>query len=220
VLSGCPERDTEFDFDGDGIIDSVDCAPENGDIYQGAEDFFGDGVDSNCDGADGYDADGDSYSSNETLQDEAYYDCNDANPAVHPGADDTVGDGVDNNCDGIDGVDLDRDTQASEASGGTDCDDADPTPYRGADELMDCLDNDCDGTADDGQPTADNDGDGFCAGGEIVGTVQCCDGSLLGDCDDTDWTLHPDDEDGDAYSPCDGDCADADAERFPGAAEI
>ena len=55
--------------------------------------FSGDGVDSNCDGRDDFDADGDGYSTHEG-------DCNDSRASVHPSASEVHGDGIDNYCDG------------------------------------------------------------------------------------------------------------------------
>jgi len=54
-------------------------------------------------------------------------DCEDTDPNISPTATDIAGDGVDQNCDGADGVDADGDGYASEASGGEDCDDMDPS---------------------------------------------------------------------------------------------
>lgn len=68
----------------------------------GAADPFGDEVDSNCDGSDGVDLDGDSWAGNAP---EELRDCNDSEPTTYPGAADTVDSGgVDSNCDGVDGV--------------------------------------------------------------------------------------------------------------------
>ncbi len=46
VVPGCPA-----DGDGDGVADSVDCAPEDPSVYPGAAEVPGDGVDNDCDGA-------------------------------------------------------------------------------------------------------------------------------------------------------------------------
>ena len=59
--------------------------------------------------------------------------------------------GLDVNCDGLDGVDADGDGVASEQSGGTDCRDDLWAVHPGAEEVCgDGVDDDCDGTADDG----------------------------------------------------------------------
>ncbi len=59
-----------------------------------------DGIDQNCDGVDGVDADRDGFASPPT----GGLDCDDASAAVHPGADDPAGDGIDQNCDGSGGA--------------------------------------------------------------------------------------------------------------------
>jgi len=53
ALLGCPDKAVnEFDFDGDGVYDTEDCAPEDADIYPGNDDPFGDGIDQDCDACD------------------------------------------------------------------------------------------------------------------------------------------------------------------------
>src|SRR3990172_7099445 len=82
-----------------------DCDDHAPAIHPGAEEIADDGTDQNCDGADGFqpDGDGDGFTPFEG-------DCNDEDPAIHPGADDRSGDRVDQNCDGLDGVgDRDKD---------------------------------------------------------------------------------------------------------------
>ena len=56
MLCGCPAG--SLDFDGDGASDATDCEPADPDIYPGAPDPIGDGIDSSCDGCDGPCADG------------------------------------------------------------------------------------------------------------------------------------------------------------------
>jgi Putative metal-binding motif len=63
------------------------------------------------------------------------------------------------------GTDADGDTYASVATGGADCDDADAAIYPGAPELLNAVDDDCDGVVDDGVVEVliyqDQDGDAY-----------------------------------------------------------
>ncbi|MFZ5479668.1 MAG: MopE-related protein, partial [Myxococcota bacterium] len=121
------------------------------------------------------------------------------------------------------GVDADGDGFTEDDG---DCDDADPTVFRGAFELCNAVDDDCEGGIDEGY---DDDADGY----------RTCDG----DCDDASAARHPGaaettpavdddcdwlvdegtaayDDDGDAWTEDGGDCDDGDALRFPGAPEL
>ncbi len=72
------------DDDGDGFDDcfQADCDDEDPSVHPGAEDPIDDGVDQNCDGVDGVDADGDGFAGGvgEGL------DCDDSDADIHPGA--------------------------------------------------------------------------------------------------------------------------------------
>ncbi len=145
-------------------------------------------------------------------------DCDDAKYAVHPGAPD-VCDGVDNNCNGqIDEnlptgtyfTDADKDgygtgggaTQCgpfgtSTASVGGDCNDGSANVYPSAAEICDALDNNCDGTIDEGYTKStyfpDLDGDGYGTGS---GVLQCSAGNgntaiQGGDCNDSNGAVSP-----------------------------
>ena len=246
LLAGCPstgpEPEPEPDPDGDGFLDGVDCGPDDGSIHPGADDPYGDGIDSDCDGVDGVDADGDGYPSNVPTS-EANYDCDDDAPDVHPGADE-VPDGVDNDCDGVvddgtdafdddgdgacEGIDLDGDGVDDCTDGAIpgDCDDTDP--------LLDPADGDadgvssCDGDCDDDDPSRhpaatelcdglDTDCDGVTPTDEVDGDV---DGDpACSDCDDVDDSVDSLDLDGDGWSSCDLDCDDGDPGVYPGAVD-
>ncbi len=179
-------------------------------------------------------------------------DCDDADPAVFPGAAE-ICDGLDNDCDGVQAPDdVDADLDGRPACGTTadgdplDCDDSDPTVFRGAAELCDGQDNDCmDGIPGD---EVDNDLDGWaaCAADQVDPPFM-----LQADCDDDDpainpgmsevacdlvdndcnGLLHPDETDADIdlVTECgpdgvpgtaDDDCDDSNPTVLPGASEL
>ena len=156
-------------------------------------------------------------------------DCNDGTAAAHPNAVELCDGVLDEDCNGqvdepaaVDApdwyADADGDgygdplatTTACEAPAGfvadtTDCEDQDAQIHPGAAELCDGLDQDCNGSADDGLSFvnwyADADGDGF--GDPATGQLTCAqpastiaDGS---DCDDADAAVYPS-----APEACDG----------------
>jgi len=176
------------------------------------------------------DEDGDGY--------DADIDCDDLNPASNPGAVE-ICDGLDNNCNGVVDdspsdatwwyADVDGDGYGDSSTAqqlcdgppdwvdnGDDCDDADASVNPEATEVCDGVDQDCDGTADDGTGTtlyADRDEDGY---GSPDDVLISCEGEEEGyleddsDCDDQDDEINPDAVDvcGDGV---DQDCDDADA---------
>ena len=223
LLVGCSGAPNLYDFDADGSPDAEDCAPEDPEIRPGGQDPWGDGIDQNCDGADGRDADGDGFASDGEGD---LRDCNDSDPAWYPGAVDSVDEaGADSDCDGVDGVDADGDGWASEASGGLDCDDADAAVAQEADVDQDGV-SDCDGDCDDLDPAVgpqhdeacdarDTDCDGTIPGDEVDGDE---DGSLAcADCDDDDPDREVVDLDGDGVTTCAAlpDCDDTAAQIHP-----
>ena len=159
------------------------------------------------------DVDGDTYTSD--------VDCNDFNAAINPGVAE-ICNGIDDNCaGGIDeGVtttyyaDADGDfygdagtsvIACSSPSGyvtdNTDCNDADAAVNPGITEVCNTVDDDCDGTADEGLTTvyfADADGDTF---GDNGASVAACSMPV-------------------GYVENNSDCNDANAAIFPGATEV
>ena len=94
------------DADFDGFYSDEDCDDSDPNVFPGAAgDVPYDGVDTDCDGADDFDADQDGYQvnvyedSNGDLQIINVGDCDDANPDVNPAVAEVSCDGIDNNCD-------------------------------------------------------------------------------------------------------------------------
>jgi len=224
------------------------------------------------------DTDGDAYGDLSTTTDDCSApsgyvsdstDCDDTDSAIHPGATE-VCDSEDNDCDGdvdegltttyyadSDGDsygDLGSTTDDCSAPSGyvsdsTDCDDTDSAIHPGATEVCDSVDNDCDGSIDEGVTItfyADADGDAY---GDATSTIDDCtepSGYVSDDtdCDDTDATVYPtapevaydgidQDCDGDDLCDVDGDgfdydggtcagtdCDDTDADVGPGSSEV
>jgi hypothetical protein len=77
-------------------------------------------------------------------------DCADFDAAFAPGVVDMVLDGIDQDCDDLDGTDADGDGYLASEGGGDDCDDSDVAISPAGIEVCGGVDEDCDGTADDG----------------------------------------------------------------------
>jgi hypothetical protein len=256
---GAVDEDTPcHDGDGDGFSqDAGDCDDADPAVNPAAVETP-DGLDQDCDGGvdegtEAGDDDGDGYCEGIDLDGDGVDDCgdgalpgdcDDSSAATNPAATEVAGDGVDNDCDGVAEPGV-RDGDGDGWADDLDCDPLDPTVHPGATELPDAVDQDCDGRIDEGTLAGDDDNDGYCEGFDLDGDglPDCGDGSLPGDCDDTDPAVAPDaserangrdddcdgvvdedtvysDDDGDGYSEFGGDCDDADPESHPGATEV
>ncbi len=138
------------------------------------------------------------------------------------------------------GVDTQQeDTQAMVDADGDgfgaqeDCDDTNAAIHPDADETCDGVDNNCDGTVDEGSATdamtwfTDADGDGY---GDDAATTSACTqpagaSALGGDCDDADAAFHPGAREDDCTDPTDWNCdgsvgfADVDGDGFAACAD-
>jgi len=103
----------QVDNDLDGYSElQGDCDDTNAQVYPGAADICGDGIDQDCNGDDAVcgDEDGDGYLSIAL----GGTDCDDSDNTVYPGAPEICNDGVDNDCDGnIDCLDNDCENDSS-----------------------------------------------------------------------------------------------------------
>jgi MYXO-CTERM domain-containing protein len=140
-------------------------------------------------------------------------DCDDKDKNDYPGAAETVANGDDEDCDGVDACYLDSDkdkygsgaiidtgdldcTDTGESSVSTDCDDGSATVYPGATETCNGVDDDCDGSVDEGLGSTyyrDADGDGY---GDPSSTASSCSATSgyvtnNSDCDDTRSSVNP-----------------------------
>ncbi len=158
------EIDEDYDIDGDGYFSlstcptGTDCNDLDSSIHPGASESCNE-TDDDCDGYvdEDFDADGDGHLDQSACAHGD--DCDDDEPLAHPDAYELC-DGMDNDCDGytdegypdddgdgtVDCYDDDGDGYAEDDG---DCDDLDSLANPGQIELMDGIDNDCDGEIDE-----------------------------------------------------------------------
>ncbi|MCA9556939.1 MAG: putative metal-binding motif-containing protein, partial [Myxococcales bacterium] len=218
----------DVDADQDGFTVATDCDDADPAINPEAYDAPGDGVDQNCDGAEGTgtDADGDGFFGDDP--DPARRDCDDGNRFVNPGAPEVPCNTIDDDCRGGDACAMGDDLDGDGVSPPEDCDDMDAGRRPGAREQCgDGIDQDCDGS-DLACPEGDLDGDGFAGDDDCDetdklvhrGAPERCDDGVDQDCDGADRPCPPDgDADGDGWVVPD-DCDDDDNTIRPGADEI
>ncbi|MFM2244534.1 MAG: hypothetical protein RL071_608 [Pseudomonadota bacterium] len=210
IFPGATERCNSADDDCDGDIDEDDAV----DAQRWRPDLDGDGFGGAWAGAQSCVAPADH------LPDSGPTDCDDAALAVYPGADELCN-GVDDDCDAVVDGPTSLDQQTFYADGDSDswgnaaatrlacsapagfvaragdCDDARSATSPDGVEACNDLDDDCDGTPDDGITTArwyaDADRDGY---GAAAGWVEDCAApagsvAVAGDCDDANNLIRP-----------------------------
>jgi hypothetical protein len=211
--------DEATDVDGDSFTScgaQPDCDDGDPDVNPSAAEVCDD-RDNNCDGEidEGFDADDDGLAS-------CRGDCDDNNPNVRPSAAE-ICDNADNDCNGEVDEGFDTDDDGFTSCGG-DCDDLLSNRNPGAPEICDLVDNNCNTQIDEGFD-ADNDGSTSCGGdcNDDDDTIDLGNPELEDDKDnDCDGLIDEifDDNDGDGFSPAEGDCDDTVFEVGPNAIEF
>ena len=219
---------------------SGDCNDADNDVYPGALEDIGDGVDQDCDtheicfadaDNDGYRVDAtstvissdlDCSDSGEAVFTDPIGDCNDASSAIRPGATETIDNGVDQDCDGRETCYVDTDVDGYRGTTTVTAFDLTCTA-RGLGNTVDPIDcDDDDPTVNGGAPEIAGDGlDQDCDGGDdcfvdVDNDGYRPDGRTTTASADMDCT---DSGEADDTDPS-GDCDDASAAIHPGASEI
>ncbi len=165
----------DTDIDGDGVANSADCAPNNASVHPGAVEQC-DGLDNNCDGA----------------TDEEY--ASGCKFYLRDEDGDGFGIASDAKC-------LCAAAGVFSALAGGDCNDGDAAIHPGAIETCDAADDNCDGATDPANSAGcsnfwpDKDADGYGSGGTQAAKCLC--GVIVGyvpqtgDCDDSNFAIHP-----------------------------
>jgi len=204
----CVLMDAFVDLDGDGIVDSADCEPNNASVSPIALEIC-DNIDNNCNGLidentavdaplwyadlDGDGIAGTVVTQSACLPPPSFFpsgdDCNDTDATNFPGAGESC-DGLDNDCNDVaDFVSTTGDGGGEVDSDGdgvldcADCNDGDPNVFPNAIETCDATDEDCDGEVDEGY---DNDSDGVSSCGP-----DGVPGGPDDDCDDNNPNVSP-----------------------------
>lgn len=204
----CTDNDNDSFAAEGGDCGPIDCDDTDPAINPDATENCSDAIDNNCNGLiDELDpaAVGCSFCTDNDNDGFAFeggtcgpIDCDDLNPAVNPSAIELCTDGIDNDCNGLvdtqdtNAIDcpetcFDYDGDSYSVDGGScgpiDCNDNDAGINPGLPEICaDAIDNDCDGSVDEGCDAAcpDVDGDGY--------QDATCGGS---DCNDNDTAINP-----------------------------
>ena len=235
---GDPDTSQEACVVQPGFVDNGDDCDDDNPFFRqkGDAEIPYNGVDDNCDSADGDgDGDGDTYWATDyvdkvdgdpmPIPEGKGGDCDDSRDDVHPGAVDEWYDGIDSNCGGENDCDIDGDgfmlfvegvCELSTDGGAYDCDDHDPDINPGAEEVCDAdgRDENCNGDADEEGVSGckmyyfDADEDGY---GDSATAVCRCEADFLeveqdGDCIPDNENAHPGVELDPPYDGQDWDC--------------
>jgi hypothetical protein len=142
-----------IDVDQDGFDSSVDCDDNDPYVNPGMEEFCGDFMDNNCDGAldEGCGGGGETDNDNDGFI--SSFDCNDNDATINPNAMEICGDSIDNNCnilidEGCGGGLFDFDMDGYDSA--IDCNDMDYMVNPGMLEICaDMIDNNCNNMVDE-----------------------------------------------------------------------